>query len=106
MPSRASVVFSHGGAGFANAALACGRPHVIAPRHFEAYATGRAIEELGAGIVVQPFDPRRFKEAVKRAHDDSTIRDAALKAAMSAQAFLAQATPLETTLAAMRKVLG
>lgn len=103
---QASVVFSHGGTGFANAALAAGRPHVIAPRHFEAYATGRAIEELGAGILVQPFDVKRFKAAVKRAHDDSAMRDAALKAAMSAQAFLAQATPLETTLQALRKVLG
>lgn len=104
--AKASVVFSHGGTGFANAAFACGRPHVVAPRHFEAYATGRAIEELGAAIVVQPFDIKRFKEAVRRAHDDSGMRDAALKAAMGAQAFLAQAAPLETTLGAMRKIFA
>lgn len=102
----ASAVFSHGGTGFTNAALAAGRPQVIAPRHFEAYATARAVEELGAGIIVQPFEIKRFKDAVRRAQDDSAMRDAALSAAAAAQEFLAQAEPLDKTLAALRDALG
>jgi UDP:flavonoid glycosyltransferase YjiC (YdhE family) len=99
---EASVVFSHGGTGFTYAALAAGRPHILNPRHFEAHSTARALEELGAGIALHPFEPKRFREAVARANDDRALRESAQKAGAAAQAFVAQATPLETTMAALR----
>jgi len=102
----ASAAFSHGGTGFTHAALAAGRPHVVVPRHGEARLTGRALEELGAGVCVLPFEAKAFREAVKRAHDDAAMRAAAQKAGAAAQAFLATATPLETTMEALRRVLG
>lgn len=103
---EASVVFSHGGSGFTNAAFAAGRPHIVYPRHFEAQATGRALEELGAGVVLNPFDAKRFRELVARANDDRAMREAAQKAGAAAQAFVARSTPLETTMTALRAVVG
>lgn len=100
--ARASAVFSHGGSGFTYAAFAAGRPHILNPRHFEAQATARALEELGAGICLSPFDVKRFREAVARANDDRAMREAAQRAGAAAQAFVAQSTPLETTMAALR----
>lgn len=102
----ASVVFSHGGTGFTYAAFAAGRPHIVCPRHFEAQATARALEELGAGICLYPFEAKKFRDAVARANDDRALREGAQKAAASAQAFVAQATPLETTMAALRTILS
>jgi hypothetical protein len=101
---EASVVFSHGGTGFTYAALAAGRPHILNPRHFEAHSTARALEELGAGIALHPFEPKRFREAVTRANDDRALRESAQKAGAMAQAFVAQATPLETTMAALQAI--
>jgi UDP:flavonoid glycosyltransferase YjiC (YdhE family) len=103
---EASAVFSHGGTGFTYAAFAAGRPHILNPRHFEARATARALEELGAGICLQPFEPKKFRDAVARANDDRAMREAAQKAGTAAQAFVAQATPLETTMAALRKLFA
>jgi UDP:flavonoid glycosyltransferase YjiC (YdhE family) len=99
---EASAVFSHGGSGFTYAALAAGRPHIVNPRHFEARATAQALEELGAGICLYPFDAKAFRLAVARANDDRVLRDAAQKAGAAAQAFVAQAKPLEMTMAALR----
>jgi len=101
----ADAVFSHAGTGFAHAALAAGRPHIVSPRHFEALVTARRLEEMGAGIVVHPFEPKRFRDAVKRAFDDSAVRTAAQKAGEAAQEFMKTAAPLETTCAALRKIL-
>jgi len=94
-------VFSHGGTGFTYAALAAGRPHILNPRHFEAHSTGRALEELGVGIALHPFEPKRFREALTRANEDRALRESAQKAGAAAQAFVAQATPLQTTMAAL-----
>lgn len=99
-----SVVFSHGGPGFAHAALAAGRPHIVSPRHFEAMVTGRRLEALGAGIVVHPFEPKLFREAVRRASEDVAMRAAAQAAGAAAQTFMKTATPLETTMEALRKI--
>lgn len=104
--AEASVVFSHGGTGFSNAALAAGRPHIVTPRHFEAQATGRALEELGAGVCLQPFEAKRFRELVNRANEDSAMREAAQKAGAAAQDFMRRATPLQTTIAALSASLG
>lgn len=103
---EASVVFSHGGSGFTHAALAAGRPHVVYPRHFEAHATARALEELGVGILLAPFEPKRFADAVARANDSTAMRDAAQKAGESAQAFLRQSAPVATAIAALNAALG
>jgi UDP:flavonoid glycosyltransferase YjiC (YdhE family) len=101
-----SAVFSHGGTGFTNAALAAGRPQVVTPRHFEATATARALEAIGAGICVLPFDAGKFRDAVKRAQDDGAMRAAAQTAGEAAQAFLKSAAPLETTMARLRAVFA
>lgn len=103
---EASAVFSHGGSGFTHAALAAGRPHIIYPRHGEAHYTARMVEALGAGIVINPFEPKRFAEAVARANDDRATRDAALKAGDAAQAFLRDARPVETAMVALRHTVG
>ncbi|NOT39676.1 MAG: hypothetical protein HOP13_04210 [Alphaproteobacteria bacterium] len=103
---EATAVFSHGGAGFTHAALAAGRPHIVYPRHFEAHATARALEDLGAGILVSPFEAKRFADAVSRANDDHAMREAAQIAGVAAQEFLRQATPIQSAMAALREALG
>jgi rhamnosyltransferase subunit B len=100
------AVFSHGGPGFAHAALAAGRPHIVCPRHFEAMVTGRRLEEMGAGILVHPFETKAFRAAVRRAFDDEGLRVSAQAAGAAAQAFMNTATPLATTMAALRKILN
>ena len=102
---EASVVFSHGGSGFTHAALAAGRPHVVYPRHFEAHSTARALEELGAGILLTPFEPKRFADAVARANDSAAMRDAAQNAGEAAQAFLRESAPVATAMAALNAAL-
>jgi UDP:flavonoid glycosyltransferase YjiC (YdhE family) len=102
----ASAVFSHGGTGFTNAALAAGRPHILGTRHAEARATAQALEELGVGICVTPFDAVKFRDAVKRANEDRSMREAAQKAGEMAQTFARNAAPLETTMAALTKALS
>ena len=107
-PSLASVlpecsaVFSHGGPGFAHAALAAGRPHIVSPRHFEALITGRRLEEIGAGILVHPFELQLFRGAVRRGFDDEAVHEAAQTAGVAAQAFMKTATPLQTTVEALK----
>jgi UDP:flavonoid glycosyltransferase YjiC (YdhE family) len=64
------------------------------------------LEELGAGICLHPFEAKRFREAVRRANEDGAMREAAQRAGAAAQSFVRQATPLETTMAALRAVLG
>lgn len=103
---EASAVFSHGGSGFTHAALAAGRPHIVYPRHGEAHYTARALVAISAGILLNPFDPKRFAEAVARANDDGAMREAALKAGEAAQAFLREARPVEVALTALRRVFG
>ncbi len=102
----ARAVFSHGGTGFVNAALASGRPQIVHPRHFEARATAHALEELGCGICVEPFDEGALRAALLRARGDLAMHDAAHRAGAAAQAFFAKARALETTLEALRRVLG
>ncbi len=102
---EASVVFSHGGSGFTHAALVAGRPHVVYPRHFEAHSTARALEELGAGILLTPFEPKRFADAVARANDSAAMRDAAQNAGEAAQAFLRESAPVATAMAALNAAL-
>ncbi len=102
---EAGVVFSHGGTGLTNAALAAGRPHIVNPRHFEALMTARRLEELNVGITMQAFEAKRFREAVNRANDDATMRDAALKKGAAAQEFMNRAKPLENTVAALHRIL-
>ncbi len=97
-----SAVFSHGGTGFTNAAFAAGRPHIVNPRHFEATATARALEAIGAGICLVPFDAAKFRDAVSRVNEDGAMRAAAQKAGEAAQAFMKTAAPLEATMTALR----
>ncbi len=103
---ESSAAFSHGGPGFAHAALAAGRPHIVCPRHFEALVAGRRLEALGAGILVQPFEPGKFAEAVRRAFEDDRLRQAAQAAGAAAQDFMKTAAPLETTIEALRRELS
>lgn len=102
----ASVVFSHGGTGITHAALAAGRPHIVNPRHFEARATARALEAIGCGINLDPFDAAAFREAILRANDDGAMRRAAQKAGAEAQDFTVKAQALQKTVAALEQILA
>lgn len=100
---RASAVFSHGGSGLTQAALAAGRPQIIAPRFMEADLTARAIEELKTGVRVMPFDVHQFRQAVEAAVKDGLLRDAATKFARDLSN-LRRPDPLEITRAALNAV--
>ena len=103
---QASVVFSHGGSGFSNAALASGRPQIIYPRHYEARSTARALQALGCGICIDPFAGGLFRAAAERAHGDKAMREAAQRAGAAAQGFVARSQALEVTLRALLALLA
>lgn len=100
---RASAVFSHGGSGLTQAALAAGRPQIIAPRFMEADLTARAIEETKTGVRVMPFDSQHFRKAVEAAVRDGPLRDASTKFARDLSS-LNRPNPLEITRAALNAI--
>ena len=97
----ASAVFSHAGSGFASAALAAGRPQILNPRPGEAAMTAKLLEDLGVGIVNNPLERGRLRDAVERLNTDKEIAGTAQRTGEEAQAFLAQANALERTIGAI-----
>ena len=102
----ASCVFSHAGSGLAASAFAAGRPQILAPRHGEADATVRLLEELGVGIAVVPMERKRLREAIERVHTETQFATAAQRAGQAAQAFVRNANGLEQTINALSGVAG
>ena len=103
---RASVVFSHAGSGFTNAALASGRPHITFPRHFEAKASAMGLEQAGCGIRLNTLDVESFRAAYRRAHMDEAMRDAAQRVGRDAQDFIASARAHDVTIEAVKRLIG
>ena len=104
--SRASVVFSHAGSGFTNAALSSGRPHIVFPRHFEAQASATGLEQAGCGIRLDKIETASFRAAFERASTDSAMRDAAQRVGREAQDFLAASHAHDVTVDAVKRLLG
>lgn len=103
---RASVVFSHAGSGFTNAALASGRPHITFPRHFEAKANAMGLEQAGCGIQLDTLDVATFRAAYRRANMDTAMRDAAQRVGQDAQDFVVSARAHDVTIEAVKRLLG
>jgi hypothetical protein len=103
---RASVVFSHAGSGFTNAALASGRPHITFPRHFEAKASAMGLEQAGCGIRLNTLDVESFRAAYRRAQMDEAMRDAAQRVGQDAQDFIVSARAHDVTIEAVKRLLG
>ncbi len=103
---RASVVFSHAGSGFTNAALASGRPHITFPRHFEAKASAMGLEQAGCGIRLETLDVANFRAAYRRANMDTAMRAAAQRVGQDAQDFVASARAHDVTIDAVKRLLG
>jgi len=103
---KVSVVFSHAGPGFTNAALTSGRPHIVFPRHFEAHAVALGLVDLGCGIRLDELTPATFRAAFERASADGDMQAAAQRAGAEAQAFIRDAHALETSVSAIRQLLG
>jgi rhamnosyltransferase subunit B len=103
---RASVVFSHAGSGFTNAALASGRPHITFPRHFEAKASAMGLEQAGCGIRLSTLDVESFRAAYRRAHMDTAMREAAQRVGRDAQDFIVSARAHDVTIEAVKRLLG
>lgn len=100
-----SCVFSHAGSGLVSAALAAGRPQILNPRHGEATLTANALQEMGVGISLPLLERQHLREAIERVHADAKFASAAQRAGETAQAFLAQANALESTLGALRALV-
>ena len=94
-----SCVFSHAGSGLTAAAFAAGRPQILAPRHGEADATAKLLEDLGVGITVAPMERKRLREAIERVHSEPQFAAAAQRAGEAAQAFVERANGLARTVA-------
>lgn len=103
---RASVVFSHAGSGFTNAALASGRPHITFPRHFEAKASAMGLEQAGCGIRLEALEVESFRAAYRRAQMDEAMRDAAQRVGQDAQDFIVSARAHDVTIEAVKRLLG
>lgn len=103
---RASVVFSHAGSGFTNAALASGRPHITFPRHFEAKASAMGLEQAGCGIRLETLEVESFRAAYRRANMDTAMREAAQRVGQDAQDFVVSARAHDVTIEAVKRLLG
>lgn len=103
---RFSAVFSHAGAGFTNAALSSGRPHIVFPRHFEARSTAHGLAEAGCGIQLESLEPDVFVAAYRRTTQEPGMGLAAQKAAADAHAFVQSARALETSVEAVSRLLN
>ena len=79
----ASIVVCNGGTLTCYQALCAGVPVVGIPSNLEQFLTCDAIERAGAGLYMRAdrFDPRRFREIVARAVEDSSLRDKARRIA-------------------------
>jgi hypothetical protein len=100
MPT-ATAIFSHGGTGVTQAALAAGRPQIIAPRFMEADLTAQAVAEMKTGIrLAPPFDVAAFRAAVEEIVRDGPLRRNAFTFAEKVAA-LRRPDPLEVTRSAL-----
>jgi rhamnosyltransferase subunit B len=100
---QATAVFSHGGTGLTQAALAAGRPQIVAPRFMEADLTAQAIAELKTGVRLTQFDMAEFAKAVDETSNDGLLRRNALAFAQKFAA-VARPDPLEVTRAALLSI--
>ncbi len=81
--ARSRIVVSHGGHGFACAALAAGLPQVICPHNLEQLLHGMAVarEGLGGQVSLGNFDPNRFgSDLVSFYRDEALARRTLAKA--------------------------
>lgn len=101
---KASAVFSHGGSGLTQAALAAGRSQIVAPRFMEADLTARAIDEMKVGVRLMPFDAQSFRKAVEAAVIDGPLRQAASQFARDLAA-LKRPDPLDVTRRALNALV-
>ncbi|HYM31126.1 MAG TPA: nucleotide disphospho-sugar-binding domain-containing protein [Candidatus Cybelea sp.] len=75
---RASAVVCHGGTGVVHAAMAAGRPQLIASLHVETALTVEAVSRLGIGTYVPAGEKATVKESFEKLYTDEAMRNAAI----------------------------
>lgn len=84
LPS-ASVVIHHGGPGTAAAALSCGRPQILMPRHFEQTLYARAMVRLGVAAVLPKRSSKHAGSLLRKVLADKGINKRAQERARKVQ---------------------
>ena len=74
---NASLVISQGGAGFSNAALIAGRPHIVIPSYAESQLTASRIMEMGVGISIEKDIETELPDAIENIMEDETYTQSA-----------------------------
>jgi len=69
----------HAGAGTVEALVTAGKPLLLLPEHLEQLMTGKRIESIGAGLVVDPATDRspNYARLLKRLLDEPAFTSAA-----------------------------
>lgn len=81
MVPAASVVIHHGGPGTAAAALSCGRPQILMPRHFEQTLYARALVGQGLGLAVSSRTAKNAGNVLRQILEDKGFAERALAVA-------------------------
>lgn len=80
------AILHHGGVGTTEQALAVGRPQVLLTRHMEQMLTGRALHELGVGVMVRgKLTPEMVGEGLRRAMEVPHFAERAQSVALDIQ---------------------
>lgn len=72
MLQRSSIYITHGGVTGVREAIFCNTPMIIVPTNYQEYLVGKAIEEAGAGILVdvRPVDACIIREAINEVYEN------------------------------------
>jgi UDP:flavonoid glycosyltransferase YjiC (YdhE family) len=76
MPHAAAMI-CHGGSGTVNMGLAAGVPMVVVPLFADQPYNARRVEEVGAGLALEPSDFARLPDAVRAVLADRSYRESA-----------------------------
>jgi UDP:flavonoid glycosyltransferase YjiC (YdhE family) len=99
---RAAAMVCHGGSGTVRGGLAAGVPMAVVPLFADQPFNARRIEEIGAGIAVDPGDVASLAGVVRRLLGEPGYRETARRVAHEVDAL----PPVETAISALEELLA
>lgn len=76
--TECDIAVSHGGHGTAASILSAGKPMIVLPLQLEQRLNGENVSRMGAGVLVNPNDPRALVDALKAIITKVSFRKSAM----------------------------